>query len=119
VREKYRSDIWFADVDLKQKAVAYQKRHERLIGCCATGCGWSPSGSDGMDRARVDCLKTARNLLGCFRLFIDVVVAAFVIPFEVFRTQLGTKIVIEALVIHIELSSDVLRITRMEVSHIS
>jgi hypothetical protein len=75
--------------------------------------------SDGLDWTRVSSLKTKRNLLGCLRLLVNVVVPTLVITFEVLRAQVDAKVMVEALVIDIEPAGNVLRVAVMKFSHVA
>ena len=75
--------------------------------------------SDGLNRARLHCLKTKRNLLGRLWLMKNVVMPALVIAFEVLGAEMGAQVVVEALVIDVESARDVLRVAVMEVSHVA
>jgi hypothetical protein len=73
--------------------------------------------ADGFDWAAFHCLFAKRFFLGCFRLFIDVGMAAVVIPFEIRRRRLPAQIAVNALVIDIKLPGNVLRVFVRYVSH--
>jgi len=76
-----------------------------------------PVVADGFDRAAFLGFFAASFFFGILRLLIDKGVTAVVIAFEIIRRGFAAEIAINALVIHVILAGDVLRIPVCDVSH--
>ena len=68
-------------------------------------------------RATFHCLFAKAFFLGGLRLFINVRMAAIVIPFEVGRSGFPTKITVDTLVIDIKLTFNVLSVFVSYIGH--
>jgi hypothetical protein len=73
--------------------------------------------ADGLDRAAFLGLFALRLFLRGTRLFIDKGITAIVIAFEIVWRRFATQVAVDALVIDVELSRDVLRVLVCDVSH--
>jgi hypothetical protein len=73
--------------------------------------------ADGFYRAAFLGFFATGFFLGVFRLFVHEGISAVVVSFEIVRSGLAAQIAIYAIVVHVELSTRVFRVSVRDVSH--
>jgi hypothetical protein len=78
---------------------------------------WVTVVADGLDRAAFLGFFALRLLFGRARLFIDKGIAAVIVAFEIVGSGFATEVAVDALVIDVEFSRDVLGVSVCGISH--
>src|SRR5215471_6216936 len=74
--------------------------------------------ADGFDRTTFHCLFAEGFLFWTFGLFVNVGMAAVVVPFEIGRRGLAAEVAVDALLIDIKGSRRILRVFVCRVRHV-
>jgi hypothetical protein len=73
--------------------------------------------ANGLDRTAFHRFFAKRFFLWCFRLLIDIGMAAVIVPFKIRWCRFPTQVAVDALVIDIKLARDVFGVFVRYVSH--